>query len=287
MTYENIKLKEIDRGDGVKVQSALIPFFQSFLEKLALKYPQWTFEQENHNYTWDNQSGKSLKSNIVATCFKVLDKREELGSVYYERVYNQEKEYRYCVDNFRVAQMRERGSGMKTIHEKKALKHVDKYFGRKNLDEKLIEAKDLAQRCVSNVASNLAGKFDWEFNRLEELSKQFIVQKHWEEFASYVSTNFTGNSIDLATMPERFERKMAGKQVKEAMNKDEHYLVHVDNQNYAIFRKNEPTRIMASEELPDVIRRSVGMLKLVEDGQIVSGIGCRVNATTYVVLPQN
>ena len=287
MTYENIKLKEIDRGDGVKVQPTITPFFQPFLEKLALKYPQWTFEQDNHNYTWDNQSGKSLKSNIVATCFKVLDKREELGSVYYERVYNQEKEYRYCIDNFRVQQMRERGSGMKTIHENKALKHVDKYFGRKNLDEKLIEAKDLAQRCVSNVASSLAGKFDWEFNRLEELAKQFIVQKHWDDFASYVSTNFTGNAVDLISMPERFERKMAGKQIKDAMSKDEHYLVHVDNQNYAIFRKNEPTQIKVSEELPDVIRRSVGMLKLVEDGQIVSGIGCRVNATTYVVLPQN
>jgi hypothetical protein len=285
MTYENIKLKETDRGDGVKVQSVIDPFLQPLIEKLALKYPQWSFEEENTSYGWEIENGKSVKKDLTATCFKVIDKREELGQVYMD-TYSRHGD-RFCIDNFRVQQMRERGNGMKTIHENKALKHVDKYFGKKNLDEKLVEARDLAQRCVSNVANNLAGKFDWEWNRLDEVAKQFIVQNHWEEFASYVSTNLTGNKVELDTLPERFERKLAGKQVKEAFSKDEHYLIYVDGQNYAIFRKNEPTQIKVSEELPDVIRRSVGMLKLVEDGQIVSGVGCRVNATTYVVLPQN
>ena len=158
MTYENIKFKEHDRGDGFKVQSTMIPFFASFVEKLALKYPQWTFEESNHNYTWDNSTGKSIKTNIVATCFKVLDKREELGSIYYERVYSGAQEHRYCVDNFRVQQMRERGSGMKTIHEKKALKHVDKYFGKKNLDEKLIEASNNAKQSAYHVGNDLNNK---------------------------------------------------------------------------------------------------------------------------------
>jgi Rps23 Pro-64 3,4-dihydroxylase Tpa1-like proline 4-hydroxylase len=179
--------------------------------------------------------------------------------------------------------MRERGSGMKTIHEKKALKHIDKFFGKKNLDEKLLDAKNQAQQCVNRVANDLASKFDWEWNRLDEVAKQFIVQEHWESFVDYVGSN---PQVDIHTMPERFERKLAGKQVRDALGKDEHYLVYVDGQNYAIFRKNEPTQIKVSEELPEFIRRSVGMLKLVEDNQIVSGIGCRVNATTYVVLQQ-
>jgi hypothetical protein len=285
MTYENVKLKETDRGDGVKVQSTIAPFLLPLIEKLALKYPQWSFEEDNTNYKWDMQNGKSLKTDFIATCFKVIDKREELGQVYMDN-YSRHGE-RFCIDNFRVQQMRERGSGMKTIHENKALKHVDKYFGKKNLDEKLVEAKQLAERCVSNVSNNLAGKFDYEWNRLEEISKQFIMQKHWEEFASYITTNLTGNKVELNTMPDRFERKLAGKQVRDAFAKDEHYLIYVDGQNYAIFRKNEPTQIKVSEELPEHIRRSVGMLKLVEDNQIVSGVGCRVNATTYVVLPQN
>ena len=287
MTYENIKVKEHDRGDGVKVRSEIIPFFMPFLEKLALKYPQWTFEEDSMDYRWDNQTGKSLKTNIVARVFKVLDKREELGSVYYERVYNQEQEYRYCVDNFRVQQMRERGSGMKTIHEKKALKHVDKFFGKKNLDEKLVDAKQQAQYALNRVHNDLNSKFDWEWNRVDNFAKEFIMKQHFDEFVSFLHTNNASSKIDASTMPEKFERKLAVNEVKNKFGADEHYLVYVDNQNYAIFRKNEPTQLKASEELPEFIRMGVGMLKLVEDGQIISGIGCRVNSTTYIVLPQN
>jgi hypothetical protein len=285
MTYDNIKLKSTDRGDGVKVVSVINPFLLPLIEKLALKYPQWTFEEENTNYKWDMSDGKSLKTDLQATCFKVLDKREELGQIYSDSYSS--RGMQFCVDNFRVAQMRERGSGMKTIHEKKAIKHVDKFFGRKNLDEKLGDAKNQAQQCVSRVANDLGNKFDWEWNRLSEASKRFIVEEHWEEFVEYASTNVANNTIDMDKMPEKFERKIAGQRVSEAFSKDEHYLVYVDGQNYAIFRKNEPTQIKVSEELPEFIRRSVGMLKLVEDSQIVSGIGCRVNATTYVVLQQN
>jgi hypothetical protein len=281
MTYDNVKLKTTDRGDGVKVESIINPFLQPLIEKLALKYPQWSFEEEQTNYTWDNIEGKSVKKEFKATCFKVMDKREELGQVYMDNYSNHGE--RFCIDNFRVQQMRERGSGMKTIHEKKALKHIDKFFGKKNLDEKLLDAKNQAQQCVNRVANDLASKFDWEWNRLDEVAKQFIVQEHWESFVDYVGTH---PPVDIHTMPERFERKLAGKQVRDALSKDEHYLVYVDGQNYAIFRKNEPTQIKVSEELPEFIRRSVGMLKLVEDNQIVSGIGCRVNATTYVVLQQ-
>jgi hypothetical protein len=285
MTYDNIKLKTIDRGDGVKVESVINPFLLPLIEKLALKYPQWTFEEEHSSHKWDNLDGKSVKKDIQAMCFKVMDKREELGQVYTES-YHSTHGQQFCVDNFRVQQMRERGSGMKTIHEKKALKHIDKFFGKKNLDEKLVDARTQAQQCISRVSNDLAQKFDWEWNRLAEASKQFIVEKHWEEFVGYAHQNITNNTIDMDKMPEKFERKLAGYHIANAFSKDEHYLVYVDGQNYAIFRKNEPTQIKVSEELPEFIRRSVGMLKLVEDNQIVSGIGCRVNATTYVVLQQ-
>jgi hypothetical protein len=163
---------------------------------------------------------------------------------------------------------------------------VDKFFGKKNLDEKLRDATTQAQHCVNRVSSDLGQKFDWEWNRLSEVSKQFIVGRYWEEFVEYANNVIPNNTVDMNKMPEKFERKIAGQQVSDALREDKHYLVYVDGQNYAIFRKNEPTQIKVSEELPEFIRRSVGMLKLVEDNQIVSGIGCRVNATTYVVLQQ-
>ena len=47
MTYENIKLKQDnDDGAGNKVVSVIDPFMQPFVEELALKYPQWVFQEE-------------------------------------------------------------------------------------------------------------------------------------------------------------------------------------------------------------------------------------------------
>jgi len=42
-------------------------------------------------------------------------------------------------------------------------------------------------------------------------------------------------------------------------------------------------KIFTSEQLPDSIRRGVGMLKLVEDSQIIEGVGLKVNANTFFI----
>jgi hypothetical protein len=42
---------------------------------------------------------------------------------------------------------------------------------------------------------------------------------------------------------------------------------------------------MTSEELPTFIRMGVGMLKLVEDGVLITNIGFKVDESTFVVLP--
>ena len=45
--------------------------------------------------------------------------------------------------------------------------------------------------------------------------------------------------------------------------------------------------VKTSEELPDFVRRGVGMLKLVEPRHAISNVGVRVDDTTFVVIPPN
>lgn len=285
MTYENIKLKTHDRGDGQMIESVIYPFLIPFMEKLALKYPQWTFEEENFNYKWGETgtNGKLVKSEITATAFKVMDKREELGTVYVDRYHRGED--RFGVDNFRVAQLRERGSGMKTIHEKKALKHVEKYFGKKDTSEKLKEAKDKAKHTMSRVSNDLARKFDWGWNTMLTASQEFLISKYWEEFSEYAGSRVNATT-EFAEMPDRLAQKKAGMQIQEAMNNDNYYLVHIEGLKYAVERPKEGVKLVSSEELPEFLRRGVGMLKLIEDGQIIGGMGLRVNESTFVLLNQ-
>lgn len=278
MTYENIKLKEHDDGTGAKVTSAIEPFLVELVEKLALKHPQWVFQEDTSNYKWDMVNNKSVKTGFVATSFKVIDKREELGSIYVDQY---AKGKRYAVDNFRVQEMRERGSGMKTIHLNKAIKHIDKFFGKKNITEKVEEANRVALQISYQVNNQLGHKLQATWRDLQPGAIAFLLDKHWEEFCAVAKT-------DVENFPRKNAEANASDAIDKALRKGDAYLVYIDGLDYAIQKGDKnPISMKASEELPDFIRRSVGMLKLLEDQQILIDVGLRVNATTFVVLEPN
>jgi len=278
MTYENIKFKEHDDGAGGKATVAIEPFLVELIEKLALKYPQWVFEEADSNFTWAQVNGKSVRSGYVATHFKVMDKREELGLVYAD---NYAKGKRYAVDNFRVQQMRERGSGMKTIHLNKAMKHIDKFFGKKDITEKVVEACKVAYQISYEVNNQLTSTMHSTWRDLQPKAIDFLLAKYWEEFCVFAKT-------EGGDFPRKTAEAKASTAIDQALRKGDAYLVHIDGLDYAIQKgEKNPITIKASEELPDFIRRSVGMLKLLEDHQILIDVGLRVSPTTFVVLEPN
>jgi len=257
---------------------AIEPFLVELIEKLALKYPQWVFEEADSNFTWAQVNGKSVRTGYVATHFKVMDKREELGLVYAD---NYAKGKRYAVDNFRVQQMRERGSGMKTIHLNKAMKHIDKFFGKKDITEKVVEACKVAYQISYEVNNQLTSTMHSTWRDLQPKAIDFLLDKYWEEFCVFAKTE--GDDF-----PRKTAEAKASTAIDQALRKGDAYLVHIDGLDYAIQKgEKNPITIKASEELPDFIRRSVGMLKLLEDHQILIDVGLRVSPTTFVVLEPN
>jgi hypothetical protein len=278
MTYENIKFKEHDDGAGNKLTATIEPFLVELIEKLALKYPQWVFEEEHSNFSWSQVNGKSVRTGYVATHFKVMDKREELGSVYLD---NYARGKRFAVDNFRVQEMRERGNGMKTVHLSKAMKHIDKFFGKKNITEKVAEACKVAYQISYQVTHNLDSKMRATWQNLQPKAVDFLLDKHWEEFCAFAKT-------DAEDYPRKNAEAKASNAIDQALRKGDAYLVHIDGLDYAIQKgEKNPITMKASEELPDFIRRGVGMLKLLEDHQILIDVGLRVSPTTFVVLEPN
>jgi hypothetical protein len=77
------------------------------------------------------------------------------------------------------------------------------------------------------------------------------------------------------------------KAVDDIVSVEQHYLVFIDGDNYSVQHKNNPPEIKKSEELPDFIRRNVGLLKLTEDGSLQDNIGIRVNENTFIVVSNN
>jgi Cdc6-like AAA superfamily ATPase len=270
MTYENIKLsgKELQAGWTRTID----PFLKPLVEALALKYPQWTFESL---YSTTNHSDKTEEAGR----FKIIDKREELGVISKDWAKNG---YRFQIDNHRINNMRERGSGMKTIHLDKAIKHVGKFFSKKNVSEKLNEARQLAEQGLGNVASSKNWKLREVWNN-DEASE--ALQKYLLSVFPDALTMLDPKIINkLEDFPTRVTEKLEVDSMVKELRLGNMYLVLLDGMDYAIQKGNDAPTIKASEQLPDYMRRAVGLLKLVEDNQVIHGVGYRANANTFMVI---
>lgn len=276
MTYANIELREHDRfGDGIKRQSTIDPFLKDLIEQLALKYPQWTFVETS-------VTAMAVDKLIHAHRFDVKDKRELLGTI--DKDYCGGS-YRYRIDNHRIEGMRERGSGMKTIHLKKAIKHVDKFFGKRNMVEKITEARRKVENTLSQIDNEKGWRLRGTWGAMESQARNFITSNYQAFMDSVVDK--TSIAKHLEQLPTQVEEFNATQHLTKMLQTDNAFIVFIDGLNYSVQKGKDPLEIKQSDELPDFIRRAVGLLKLVEDNQVLSGVGFRVNETTFLVLPNN
>ena len=276
MTYANIELKEHDRfGDGIKRQSMIDPFLKDLIEQLALKYPQWTFVEAS-------ATSMAVDKVYHAHRFDIKDKRETLGTIDKDYANNG---YRYRIDNHRIQGMRERGCGMKTIHLNKALKHVDKFFGKKNVVEKITEARRNVDNVLSQVDNEKAWRLRGTWSSMESEARAFIVDNYQAFMDSVVNKSNVAKQLEV--LPTQVAEYNATQHLINMLKNDNAFTVFIDGVNYSVQKGKDPLEIKQSDELPDFIRRAVGLLKLVEDNQVISGVGLRVNESTFLVLPNN
>jgi hypothetical protein len=276
MTYANIELKEHDRfGDGIKRQSTIDPFLKDLVEQLALKYPQWTFVEAG-------STAMAVDKTYLAHRFDVKDKREVLGTIDKDYCSNG---YRFRIDNHRIEGMRERGSGMKTIHLNKAIKHVDKFFGKKNMVEKITEARRKVDNVLSQVDNEKAWRLRATWSSMESEARAFVVDNYQAFMDSVVNKSNVAKQLEV--LPTQVAEYNATQHLINMLKNDNAFTVFIDGVNYSVQKGKDPLEIKQSDELPDFIRRAVGLLKLVEDNQVISGVGLRVNESTFLVLPNN
>jgi hypothetical protein len=269
-------LKEHDRfGDGIKRQSTIDPFLKDLVEQLALKYPQWTFVETS-------VTAMAVDKTYLAHRFDVKDKREVLGTIDKDYCSNG---YRYRIDNHRIEGMRERGSGMKTIHLNKAIKHVDKFFGKRNMVEKITEARRKVENTLSQVDNEKSWRLRGTWGSMELQARNFITNNYQAFIDSVVDKNTIAKQLEQ--LPTQVEEFNATQHLIKMLQTDNAFIVFIDGVNYSVQKGKDPLEIKQSDELPDFIRRAVGLLKLVEDNQVISGVGFRVNEITFLVLPNN
>ena len=270
MSYANIKLTYRDN------ELPILPFIKNFIDTLALKHPNWMFEANCGVKVaiGDNGDGK-----IYASGFKVTEKRELIGTIGYTS--SARGSDGFMISNKRIKNGRERGNCIITKDEKKAIRHIDKWFYRETVAELMASQVTLANRKVYTAMDSHRSDVGQDFQKLNNSIKQFILSN----FDVFIKTLHSNEEVQIAeNLPKKIEGASALREIHDKTASNDGFIITIlETGNYAI-QKGMDISVKSSEELDSDMRRKLGMLKLVSVEVGISGVGFRCSDTTFVVI---
>lgn len=235
------------------------------LNNLVLTRPQWRFFLADCYVT---------NAERVATGVKITEDGEALGEVSIEY---KGRGYKLKIENDRINSKRERGRGYHTDDPAKAELRIRKTFFRLGKDERLSKARNAAGDVLATEVN----------------SKLYVAERtHSQIYAE--AERFAANNLSmyLQQFParEKFKLKydtqqlefLTVKNIQDSFDKGGGVLVVLDGTQY-LTQTGDTIQNYTDDTLPYHMRMKLGMLKLVEDKQMISDVGCRVDSTTYVV----
>jgi hypothetical protein len=214
----------------------------------------------------------------VYTDFNIYEDDEFLGKV---TITHKGRSYKIKVSNDRINAARERGTGYYTEDPVKAQLRIRKTFFKANQDERVEKAAEIAESLLKKENQSKA----WEYRH----AKDALLDKAGD-FAAKNMEAYLQAYPNLLPKKDKYDDTRANygvvKKIKEAFDNGKSVVVAFDGTHY-IVKSEEGVKTLSDETLPYEVRRKVGLLKLVQDGQMISDVGCRVDGATFVLLPED
>ena len=268
--------KSMDK-EGLKL-SGVYGMLDPVVSRLASLNPLWTFVI--------NSSAPSMGSSRVASNFMVKLDGEELGSIGLSYMGQRGKVIAICND--RIGKGRQRSDSYRTVDADKAILMAKKMFGKMNPSERISKAKDAAERVVSRAS--------WNKER-ERTQHQSLVKNEmlaWAEtkgnamFLEYLKAEAIPSlKHKVTTSMEKVElldtEMKTIERVQEEFTKNKTALVVKDLGKYLV-KIGDNVELYDDNTLPLDMRMKMGMLKLVEDEQYLTDVGCKVSSEIFVLL---
>ena len=257
--------------------------YKTFLMEAAKQFPQWTFVQEWNYYTTRESTdpdGNTTRRYLLDT-FDVLDGREKLGTV--QARFNRRAP---CIhlSNSRIYNDVERGNGRETKDIPKAIRFMKKYFGVKTLQESVKEALSETHRAVRYTHSEKAGVFRRHYAHMCDHLSDYLMQNIKTLIPKAESAGASPSMV--RSLPEAWEQAKITGDLEQCYTNEKGVVVYLHGQNYAVSKLDETLRIYTADDAPDILKRKLGLLKLVEDGQCITEVGMRVTEKIYFVMEE-
>ena len=248
------------------------------ISRLATLNPLWTFVATGRTY--------NMGDNYKVSDFVVKLDGETLGQICTSYMGNRGQVI--AITNDRIGRNRQRSDSYRTQDADKAVLMAKKMFGKMNPTERINKAKDAAERVVTRASwnkererNNHRGMVQGEMLRWAETKGQAMFLEYIEKEASSTTRNTIKNSIEklevLDTEMKTIER------VQQEFGNNKTALVVRDSGKYLV-KVGDNVELYDDNSLPQDMRMKVGMLKLIEDEQYLTDIGCKVTSEIFVLL---
>lgn len=283
LTLPNIvgRWEKSKERQAIRVEKQIKPF----VEALAMKYPQWRFVATRFWYQRPDEG----EPYAEAYRFYVYDGREALGQISTDsgrgRKFNEKV---YAIHNERIANARERGDTTKTKDLKKAVKIVDKMFGARTVNERLAEVLKQANNTICEVYGDRASSFRRTYDHTVRHLMPYVLANY--ETLAPIAVAGGASQETVGRLTTAHDEYKITSEIHECLQKGTGAVVLIHGNDYAVMGRDDKgehtTRMFSTDTLPPHIKRSVGMLKLVEPKHFVKGAGLKIHDQAFFVVKE-
>ena len=271
-SLKNIVLEEpLGRPDWEGREVALHPDMHLVVDRLIKERPTWRFKSTQNFYG---------SASAKVTNLDIYDGDEVLGRLWMEHHWR-DGGVRYNFDNFRLSKTRQRSGVSYTTKPDVAAKRIVKAFHLKTPKERASDAYADVRKAVSQVTSDA----NWPYRRGKNVIEKELFAyaiRNWETIAPHLGPDAA--KVDL---PALHEADREAYDLSVAFENAQGVMVRIEsNGAYMISRPDNGTydvQTLTEATLTEHLRGALGLLKLVQDGVHIDGVGLRVRANLYFV----
>jgi hypothetical protein len=218
--------------------------------------------------------------------FSVKLDGEELGQIGLSYMGNRGKVI--SISNDRIGKGRQRSDSYRTVDADKAVLMAKKMFGKMNPTERISKAKDAAERVVSRASWNKERERTQHQANVKNEMLVWAETKGHAMFLEYLKAEAIPSLRHKVTVSmekvELLDTEMKTiEKVQEDFSNNKTALVVKDLGKYLV-KIGDKVELYDDNTLPLDMRMKMGMLKLVEDEQYLTDVGCKVTSEIFVLL---
>ena len=271
-TLKNIVHEEPIERDAFPARELILhEAMPPVLDRLLKERPTWRYKSATQFWGSDTKKVSDLA---------IYDGDEKLGRLWLEHHWR-DGTIRYNFDNLRLEKSRQRNGVSYTTKADVAAKRIVKAFHLKTPKERAVDAFGDVRRAVNQAVSDA----NWPMRRAKSVIEKELLAytvRNWETIKHHLGPDAA--KIDL---PGLLDADREAYDLSAALEQSGGVTVRIEsNGAYMISRSANGTydvQTLTDAQLPEHVRGALGLLKLVQDGAHIDGVGLRVRANLYFI----